>query len=92
MTIEPGPVTAERALWHRERRDVEPQLAFIRHEGRFAFQNIDELVLLAVPVQEGRLAARRYPGQIHAEIFEAEQITKRALFALRHARENIPAP
>jgi len=27
-------------------------LAFIRHEGRFAFQNIDEFVLPAVPVQE----------------------------------------
>jgi uncharacterized protein (TIGR00730 family) len=38
MTIEPGPVTAERALWRRERRDMEPQLAFIRHEFEAGFE------------------------------------------------------
>jgi uncharacterized protein (TIGR00730 family) len=32
MEIEPGQMPAERALWHREQRDLEPQLSFIREE------------------------------------------------------------
>jgi uncharacterized protein (TIGR00730 family) len=38
MEIEPGQVPAERALWRREQRDLEPQLAFIREEFASGFE------------------------------------------------------
>jgi uncharacterized protein (TIGR00730 family) len=43
MTTEPGQVPAERALWHRERRDVEPQLAFIRQEFEAGFELVAKI-------------------------------------------------
>jgi uncharacterized protein (TIGR00730 family) len=38
MEIEPGQMPAERALWHREQRDLEPQLSFIREEFEAGFR------------------------------------------------------
>ena len=65
----------------------EVDLALIGDERRRAFQYIDELVLLAVPVQQRRLAAGPQAREIHAEILEAEEVAQRPLLALRHAAE-----
>src|SRR3569833_1802767 len=46
----------------------EQDLAAVGDQSRRAFENVDELVLLAVPVQERRLAAGRTPREIDAEV------------------------
>jgi uncharacterized protein (TIGR00730 family) len=50
MAIEPGQVPAERALWEREQRDLEPQLAFIRDEFRAGFELVARIDRPAVSV------------------------------------------
>jgi uncharacterized protein (TIGR00730 family) len=49
MTIE-GQVPAERALWEREQRDIEPQLAFIRDEFRAGFELVARIDRPAVSI------------------------------------------
>jgi uncharacterized protein (TIGR00730 family) len=43
MEIEPGQMPAERALWHREQRDLEPQLSFIREEFEAGFRLVAQI-------------------------------------------------
>jgi uncharacterized protein (TIGR00730 family) len=50
MGIEPRQVPAERALWQREQRDLEPQLAFIREEFRAGFELVARIDRPAVSV------------------------------------------
>ena len=43
------------------------------NERRFAIEDIDELILLAVPMQQSRLAIGRERREVDAEIFQAEK-------------------
>jgi len=43
MDIEPGQVPPERALWQREQRDIEAQLAFIREEFEAGFELVAKI-------------------------------------------------
>jgi uncharacterized protein (TIGR00730 family) len=43
MEIEPGQMPAERALWDREQRDLEPQLSFIREEFEAGFRLVSRI-------------------------------------------------
>jgi uncharacterized protein (TIGR00730 family) len=61
MTIEPGQVPAERALWHREERDLEPQLAFIREEFRAGFELVARIDRPAASVFGSARVAQEHP-------------------------------
>jgi uncharacterized protein (TIGR00730 family) len=43
METEPGQMPAERALWHREQRDLEPQLSFVREEFEAGFRLVAKI-------------------------------------------------
>jgi hypothetical protein len=57
------------------------RLAFIGHQHRRAFEDIDELVLTAVPVFQCRLRPRRQTGQVDAEVAQPEDIAQGLLVA-----------
>ena len=65
----------------------ERDLAPVRHQCGVALQDVDEFILLAVPVKQRRLSAGMQGGQVYAEVLETEQIAKRAFFALGHSAE-----
>jgi len=46
----------------------EDDLAVIGDQGRLTQQYVNELVLLAVPMQEGRFSTGKKPRQVHAKI------------------------
>jgi hypothetical protein len=43
MEIEPGQMPAERALWQRQQRDLEPQLSFVREEFEAGFRLVAQI-------------------------------------------------
>src|SRR5436309_12638176 len=43
MEVEPGKMPAEQALWHREQRDLGPQLTFIREEFEAGFELVAKI-------------------------------------------------
>ena len=53
----------------------------IRHEHEFAFEQVDQLVLVRMPVAHGRGGARPERRQVDADLREAGRIAERALFA-----------
>jgi hypothetical protein len=54
----------------------------VPHQHQFAFQDIDELVLLGMGVAGGGLAAGQHPNAIDAIVFEPRMIAKAPVVAL----------
>jgi len=63
-----------------------PQLNFagISHQRRFSFQNVDELILLAMPVKKGRFSALKQPSEIDSKVPQSEMIAQCSFLALLH--------
>src|SRR5271157_5298070 len=77
------------ALRRKTRTHTGAQADFfcVSHQRRFALQYEDKLVLLAVPMQQGRLTTRGQFRQIHAEVLKSEEIAERPLFPPCHTAE-----
>jgi uncharacterized protein (TIGR00730 family) len=61
MEIEPGQMPAERALWHREQRELEPQLSFIREEFEAGFRLVARIDRPAVSVFGSARVGQEHP-------------------------------
>lgn len=59
----------------------------ICYERGFTLENVDELILLAVPMQERGFTAGCKPCQVYPEILETKEVAQRSLFPLSHAGE-----
>jgi uncharacterized protein (TIGR00730 family) len=61
MDIERGQMPAERALWHREERDLEPQLSFVREEFEAGFRLVAQIDRPAASVFGSARMAEDHP-------------------------------
>jgi hypothetical protein len=61
-------------------------VAGVGHQSKLARQDIDELVLMAVPVALGGGRARRQTHEIHAEVGQADRIPQALLCAVGAGR------
>ena len=79
-------VRLARGLESRTHSGEERCLAGRGRQNRLTLQNVDQFVLFAVRVHQRRLSARGNPGQIHAEVPQAEEVAECPASPLRAIR------